>query len=500
MAGTSLLRPIGDRRFGFVQAQHLLNRAGFGGTRDQIEALQAMGVGGAVDSLVDFHRIEQEPVDTSAVDPDIVKPPTRQQRQVMARIRARGDEQEVQELAAMTRQRRAETRRDDRQQFRQAQSWWLKQMIATSRPLEEKLTLLWHGHFASNYRTVRDSYLLLQQNTLFRRHAAGSFADLAYGIIRDPAMISFLDNERNRRRLPNENLARELMELFTLGEGNYHEQDIKEGARALTGYSYSDNDFQFMRRVHDDRRKEILGRKGDFDGEDFVRILLQNPVCPIFVAYKLYKYFVADITYGRLDKASEAGRVIRGLADLIVKHEYHIAPVLHVLFRSHHFYDASIIGNQIKSPVQLLVGTTRMLELPPRNDVVMNRWMQMTGQMLFNPPSVAGWPGGRHWINTSTLFARQNMCIYLITGKHPTRRWNRRTVNYDPMPLLEGLPTHGYREVVGRLTEILLSANHSSARGKQLLAFLEQRGKPVSADTMLELLVLVTGMPEYQLC
>lgn len=500
MSGDDLLGPIPDRRFGFSEAQHLLNRAGFGGTRRQVETLRTMGVDAAVDTLVDYQPIDHQSPSPFEPSADIVRPLTRDQRRMIARIRAEGDSEEIQQLAAESRQRRSERRRTDRQQYQAAQSWWLQQMIATPRPLEEKLTLLWHGHFASNYRTVRDSYLLLQQNALFRRHAAGSFADLAYGIIRDPAMIVFLDNETNRRRMPNENLARELMELFTLGEGNYSEADIKEGARALTGYSYRDNDFQFMRRVHDGQGKQILGRRGDFDGEDFVRILLQNPACPMFVAYKLYKHFVADITYGQLERHSEAARALGGMADLLVKNEYRVAPVLHALFRSRHFYDASIIGNKIKSPVQLLVGTTRTLELPARDSLLTSRWLQIMGQVLFDPPSVAGWPGGRRWINTSTLFARQNLCVYLITGKHPRRKWNRQRVQYDPMGLFEGMDERGYPAVVDRLMTTMLSAGFPDKRRQQVLAFLHQRGKPVTADTVLGVLVLITGMPEYQLC
>jgi uncharacterized protein (DUF1800 family) len=370
-------------------------------------------------------------------------------------------------------------------------------MIETPRPLEEKLVLLWHDHFASNYRFVRDSYMMLQQNRTFREHANGSFADLAHAIIRDPAMIRFLNNDSNQRRKPNENLARELMELFTLGEGHYTESDIKQGARALTGYSVNDNDFMFRPGAHDPGQKTILGASGDFDGDAFVDILLAREQCPRWVAYKLYRQFVADV-----DDAPPAGseQIIEELAVELRRSDFELRPVLRKLFASAHFYDPAIRGAKIKSPTQLLVGAIRSMHTPARSFDVLRDAMEMMGQQLFSPPSVAGWPGGRGWINTSTLFVRQNLCTYLITGKLPFEDgWSRQAIAYDPAHLLDDVRPLTAEAGVDRLLEQLIAVKVSDARRNELVRFAKDSDLN-KRDAVIGLLLLITAMPEYQLC
>ena len=497
MATSNSLSPIKTADFGAAQAHHLLNRAGFGGTPRQVDALVGMGLNRAVDHLVNYGSIDPADLPGPEVDADLIEPAPREQRQKMRRARRDQDEQMMADFRAQRRQRR----QADREQHRRLQRWWMSRMFATSRPMEEKMTLLWHGHFASNHRTVRDSYLMFQQNVLFRRHAVGRFSDLAFGIIHDPAMIRFLDNHNNRKQKPNENLARELMELFTLGEGNYTEADIKQGARALTGYTYQDNDFHFAQRAHDPGPKVILGQRGRFDGDDFVRILLRQKACPRFVCYKLYNHLVGDVAYEHLADMPAARSVIWQMARELERREYQIAPVLRQLLRSRHFYDDAIIGNKIKSPAQLLVGTVRMMNVPARDLDTLVDAMRLMGQDPFDPPSVAGWPGGRSWINTSTLFVRQNLCAFLITGKRPgDQSWSTAQIDYDPMFLLEGLATRSHEAIVDRLLSTLLSGQVPAQRRRQMLQFLDQRSGPVKRDTIVALLLLLTAMPEYQLC
>ena len=497
MATSNSLNPIKAAEFGTIQARHLLNRAGFGGTPRQVDALAAMGLDRAVDHLVGYDSIDPTTLPGPEVDADLIQPPSRGDRQNMRR--ARRDEND--EMMAEFRMQRQQQNRADREQYRKLKRWWLSRMIATSRPLEEKMTLLWHGHFASNHRTVRDSYLLFQQNALFRRYAVGRFSDLATGIIRDPAMIRFLDNHNNRKQNPNENLARELMELFTLGEGNYTEQDIKQGARALTGYTFEDNEFKFSRRAHDEGTKVILGQRGRFDGDDFVRILLQQKACPRFISYKIYNNLVADVTYEHLGDVPVARGVIAQMARDLERRKYQMTPVLKRLLKSRHFYDDSVIGNKIKSPVQLLVGTVRMLNVPVRDLDTLVDAMRLMGQELFNPPSVAGWPGGRSWINTSTLFVRQNICAFLITGKRPdNRNWTTDQIAYDPTFLVEGEPMRSHEAITDHLLSTILSGRVSTQRRDQLMAFLDRGRGPVKRDTIVALLLLLTAMPEYQLC
>ena len=494
MAIDSSLNPISSKQFGYEQAQHLLNRAGFGGTPHQITSLQNLGLDQAVNYLVDYQQSPESRRTEPEVDLNIIRPPSPEQRQLIRRARQEHDEELISRLQRERNMRQGE----DRQQMRQLVQWWLSRMISTPRPLEEKLTLFWHGHFASNHRTVRDSYLMYKQNRFFRQNANGSFSRLVHGIIKDPAMLRFLDNNRNVKRKPNENLARELMELFTLGEGHYTEDDIKNGARALTGYTYVDNDFLFNRRMHDDSQKTIFGKHGNFNGEDFVNMLLDRPECSRFIMYKLYKYFVSEVADGVTGVAeSVCGRLGRQL----VKQQYELRPVLKTLFKSRHFYDPVIMGNMIKGPAHLVVGTVRTLDTPTRNIGVLADSMEMMGQQLFDPPTVAGWEGGRTMINTSTLFVRHNLCTYLITGKMPFKDdWSRDQIRYNPMFLLQNLPKRSPEAVVEQLITTVLSDWRIKQRRDEWVQFLRERSRGVTSDSVIGLLLLITATPEYQLC
>jgi uncharacterized protein (DUF1800 family) len=336
---------------------------------------------------------------------------------------------------------------------------------------------------------------------MFRDHAAGSFADLARAVVRDPAMLKFLNNDQNNKKKPNENLAREFMELFTLGEGNYSEDDIKQGARALTGYHVDDNDFVFHDRRHDSKKKTVLGETGKLDGDDFVEVLLNQPACPRYIALKLYRHFVADVS-DQMDEVSGPNMaVIQRMASMLRKNGYQVAPVLEVLFKSKHFYDPMIVGRKIKSPVQLVAGTARTLNTPTRSLGTISDGLRIMGQDLFDPPSVAGWNGGRSWINTSTLFTRQNVCTYLITGKDPRKKkWNRGQVGYDPMQLLAGIDSREPMPVVDHVVDFMLGDHTPAARREPLYKFMQDRSKGVSPDSTIALLTLIAAMPEYQLC
>ncbi|MHB1155216.1 MAG: DUF1800 domain-containing protein [Phycisphaerales bacterium] len=498
MASVSL-QPITRDRWGFGAAQHLLNRAGFGGTAGQIQALASMRPDEAVRYVVDYPADDDVKMD--GADKDIMRPLTDEQRLELARARRRNDEETLAKYQALRNQRMAQ----DREQLALLQQWWLGRMIESPRPLQEKLTLLWHGHFAVNYRGCQDSYLLYRQNQTFRGAANESFATLAQQAVRDPAMLIFLNNDRNVERQPNENLAREMMELFTLGEGHYTEKDIHEAARALTGYTYRDNDFYLAQHEHDKGSKEILGRRGAFDGDDFVKICLGRDACPWFVAYKLYRHFVGDV--GRADELSEAQKiVIDAMGRSVRKHEYRLKPVLTELFLSGHFYDETVMGRKIKSPAELVAGLMRTLRTPVRDAGMVSDAMRMMGQELFNPPNVSGWAGGRAWINTSTLFIRQNVATYLITGKAPFKDgWKRSEMGYDAMGILEGVETERgltptAKQVVDRVLGVLLGAAGTGRRREEMLEFLAGHGNRITNDVMVGLLCLVTAMPEYQLC
>ncbi|MFM2164502.1 MAG: hypothetical protein RL325_939 [Planctomycetota bacterium] len=489
-------QPLPDKEFDYLAAQHLLNRAGFGGTPSQVRALQALGLDDAVDYLVDFkgERVSNEGFEFRS---DILREQTPEERETLRRARAVNDTETV---ARIERERQMR-QNSDREQIAAMKRWWLARMIETGRPLQEKLTLLWHGHFATGYRTIENSWHMLMQNGMLRSNAAGSFADLARGIIGDPAMLKYLDNDENRKASPNENLARELLELFTLGEGNgYNERDIKEGARALTGRTFRGNDYFFDKAQHDGGGKQILRRSGNFDGDGFVSIILEQPACSRFVAWKLYRFFVSDAPTVTRDGAETIERLAKALREA----RYELRPALRALFRSQHFYALENRQGIVKSPTQLIVQTVRGLGTPVRSVDRLVEAGDLMGQELFQPPSVKGWPGGRSWINTATMFTRQTTAVFLITGRTTRGPASGTDEPYDAMQLVEHLRGAGgaldARECVRSIASFALGADPGPARLAELEDYLSGLGGRIDNDRVKALLCLITAMPEYQLC
>jgi uncharacterized protein (DUF1800 family) len=494
------LSPIRPADFGAEQARHLLWRAGFGGTAQQIQQLVEWGPEKSVDHLLDYDQIAFDPASPELFDREIMRPPTPQQQEQIRVARRAQDEETLARLRLVQQERE----RNDRRQMRQIQRWWLKRMIQTPRPLEEKLTLFWHGHFATAYRPVENSYNMFLQNLFFRSNALGSFADLLYGIIRDPAMLAYLDQNTSRRSNPNENLARELMELFSLGVGNYSEQDIREGARALTGHSFQQSEFIFRQREHDPNPKRIFGRTVR-SGEDFVTAILEQRACSIFICRKLYHFFVAEldnVAAPERDLPQDVRTVVADLASLMRNRRYLLKPVLRRLFLSQYFYSPRLMNQQIKSPLQLVVGALRSLHTPVRDLNILLDALDLMGQNIFNPPSVKGWDGGRSWINTSTLFIRQNILAYLLTGKRPLGYDAlAESEQYDPAPLLSHL-TQAQDPAAAAEALLRFTTGRAPADAIRLLethAQTRARGR-LTRDSLLGMLLLITAMPEYQLC
>ena len=432
--------PLPARDFDHAAARHLLWRAGFGGTPAQIRQLVDLGLNAAVDHLVDYPAVD--PTGPEDLDPDVIRVRTDEERKRIARARRDGD----QEILDAQRKVQLEARQADRKMFQNLQRWWVRRMITTAHAFEEQLTFFWHGHFASSNRSVRDTYLMYAQNVTLRENARGPFADLVTAIVHDPAMLKYLNNDQNRKGRPNENLARELMELFTLGVGNYTEADIKEVARALTGHAVKDNDYQFRANQHDTGVKKILGKTGPFDGDTVAQLLATRPACAPFIALKLYDHFVADVgdVDAQVPASHRAG--VDAFARVFREEKLKTGPALKRLFKSRHFYDPAIVGRKIKNPVQLVVGTVRSLNTPVREQAVVLSALGQMGQLPFEPPTVDGWNGGRAWINTSTLFVRQNYATYLATGdsgllggKRKKNRKKSAPETYRPTALLNGL-------------------------------------------------------------
>jgi uncharacterized protein (DUF1800 family) len=280
-------------------------------------------------------------------------------------------------------------------------------MLATDSPLSEKMTLFWHNHFVSSQQKVRFPKLLVDQNRLLRQQALGNFGTLLHAIARDPAMVLYLDSAQNRRAAPNENFARELMELFTLGEGRYGERDVKEAARAFTGWSIDrqTGDFRFYRFLHDGGDKTVLGRTGAFDGDAVLDILLAQPATAEFLTLKLWREFVSPDP-----DPAEAARI----AAVLRQSHYAIRPWLRALLLSPAFWAPAHRGVLVKSPVEFLLGLVETLDVADVDPRVLALASRQLGQDLFAPPNVKGWPGGDAWIGSSTLLARRQMVEHMF--------------------------------------------------------------------------------------
>lgn len=495
---------IKDNQFGYTQARHLLLRAGFGGTDEQIRTLAKWGPAKAVAHLIDFDQIPAEADAPDAFDDDIIRSLTRDERQRLTRARKSGDEETLSIYRAEVNRRK----KDDRKQMRDIQRAWLTRMVQTPRPLEEKLTLFWHGHFATSFRVVEDSYHMYAQNRMLRGNAMGNLSNLLRGIIHDPAMLKYLNNNQNRKDSPNENLGRELLELFSLGEGNYTERDIKEAARTLTGFTFEDNDFRYNKKQHDNGTKNVLGVRGNIDGNSLISAILKQKACALFITLKLYRFFVRDIPMDLSAIDSGTRKVILQLANMLRLGNYELEPVIRKLFLSRHFYDPMNIGSKIKSPSELLIGSVRSLRVPVRDISIVSDAMDLMGQSLFMPPSVKGWDGGRSWINTSTMFVRQNTLIYLLTGALPTRPlFLADKSHFDALALVPSLNTPSDsnpsdEQIVRELAMVTLGTDDDDviksvvqgARGSA------QEGDLRENETVIRALAMLTSMPEYQLC
>ena len=403
------LTPIGPADWNYDFAAHLLERAGFGGTPDEIQALAKMTPAQAIARLVRFEGTDAgslPPFEHSGVhDPGLEPfPPSRPAVTDMAKekgealgikVKPSGNRRLqpiVNEFFYWLRASVLETNR--------VSYWWANRMVTSPRPLQEKMALFWHGHFASNEAKVRDYRKLLGQLELFQKQGTGNFRNLTLAVAQDPAMLSFLDAGVNVKGASNENFAREIMELFTMGVGHYTETDIREAARAFTGWNYVDLKFVVNKDQHDDGEKTFLGKTGRFDGVDVIDIIMQQPATADFIAGKIYRYFVRQELSPELQK--QLGAVLRD-------NHYEITPLLETIFRSRDFYSPASVGTQIKSPVQLAVSTFRKLGLTSVPGVPdFNSATSALGQQLFSPPTVAGWAGGQSWITPGLLLERGN--------------------------------------------------------------------------------------------
>jgi uncharacterized protein (DUF1800 family) len=492
-----MLKALPTDRWNYELAAHLLNRAGFGGSPQEIQQLADLTHDKAVASLLDYEHIPDTTPDPVWAEPDpehmkdlrdSVKTATPDERRMIQQTESKL------QYARMT----------------ELRGWWLNRMAKGPRPFQEKMVLFWHGHFATSFEKVRDAYYMWRQNELFRRMATGDWQQLLVEAGKDPAMLLWLDQAQSRKEHPNENFARENMELFSLGEGHYTEKDVTEGARALTGWSLDRINQRYIYRpfFHDNDEKTFLGVTGNLNGDDVMAQIVAQPQSARFITAKLWNYFAGQPPSDELNDA---------LAAVFRENRNHFKPFLRVMFRSEEFYDPSIVRNEVKSPVQWLVGSVRMLEcdLPP----VLISWgmTRQLGQDLFAPPNVKGWDGGITWITTNTLLTRYNDAATLVQGTFPqltaadfarkpggpggdrvekiAQRIHIGGVNVEKILTPEERTNKDL--LVASLEHRLLQSDLHGNQEKALRDFLDSKTELNDAD-ILTVIRLVMSTPEYQ--
>ncbi len=365
----------------------------------------------------------------------------------------------------------------------QLSAQWVYRMINTPSPLLEKTTLFWHGHFATSAEKVQDARLMQNQNDLLRKHALGDFGQLLLEISRDPAMLIYLDSASNRKSHPNENYAREIMELFCLGEGNYTESDVRQLARCFTGWEIKRKKFRFNRYQHDSGSKTLLGETGTFGGEEAVKLVAKQQSAPQFIAGKLVRFFV-------MDEPDASDDLIEPLAKQLRDDDLHIGPTIRRILGSHLFFSSFARAKKIRSPAEFAIGFLRSLDGSTDAYLIANA-MRSLGQGLYFPPSVKGWDGGRTWINSSTLLGRSNLIRQIID--HDKTRFGKTTLS-------EYLAQHDVRDAKSMIPwiEPIMFATPIPELAKRRVAQLDKSVEDLD-ERFKDALHILCSLGEYQL-
>lgn len=431
----------------------LLRRAGFGFTPKEFKYYQSLGYDGTLDEL-----LHPQKVDNSQLE------------------------------KAITEQNFDFTNPSD------LRRWWLYRMVFTKRPLEEKMTLFLHGHFATSDRKVRNPHAMYLQNLLFRKYALGDFQQLLLNVSRDPAMIIWLDNQQNRKGKPNENYAREIMELFSLGIGNYTETDIKEAAKAFTGWQTNPSGYFFNKGQHDFSTKTFLGNTGNFNGEDIVAILANRPQAAHFMAHKLITFFAYDDP----DKS-----FVEKVASAYKTNNHSLGAMLKVIFTDKTFKSDRAYHAKIKSPAELVVGTLKTLQIQ-QLDIDLPQVMASMGQDLFHPPSVKGWDGGAAWVSSDTMMERFN-----FAARISSTRLDELTASTKPAELVDKHGLKNAQQIVNYFVDLLVDGDVPKRTRERLTEYVStdlngaKTGMIEDNDTLNAklrgLVHLIMTLPTYQL-
>ena len=468
-----------------VKIEHLFQRAGFGATPAQMKEFGEKSPEKALKFLLtDSEKINQLVI----IDEEIAM--------VMKKKTLRN----MLDRKSLPAEEIKEQIKEYREQLTDLNFSWVKNMASGESMLREKMTLFWHGHFACR---LRQPLLVQVQNNVIRENALGKFSDLLLAISKDPGMLQFLNNQQNKRDSPNENFAREVMELFTLGRGNYTEKDIKEAARAFTGWGANPKgEFVFRTNQHDDGEKTFQSKTGNLKGEDILNIILQNPKTSTFICTKIYRYFVNEIV---------DYQIIEQMTKRFRSTDYDIKDLMEYIFKSDWFYKQENIGTRIKSPVELLVGLQRNFGIQFERKQPVLFIQKSLGQILFYPPNVAGWSGGKNWIDSSTLMTRMKLPELIfkdseitfnpkdegdVNTENLSKKIKQMQANIDWSAFQNNFPTQNPQELLNKLDAYLLSRPLSAQQKSIILG--KSEGK-TSLSLLQNIAQSIASLPEYQL-
>lgn len=471
-----------------LKNQHLLWRAAFGPMAENVNELDTI-------SQKDLYKILLK---TSSKKPSAINVATNAFDGLVKGV------QDLGRMQKLTQDQKKQLRKQSVDDIKNLNLTWLSEMINSEAQLLEKMSLFWHGHFACR---VINIYFQQQLLNVIRNNALGNFGDLLREVSKSPAMLSFLNNQQNRKQHPNENFAREVMELFTMGRGNYTEEDVKEGARAYTGWGFNlSGEFVDRPFLHDTGNKTFLGKTGNFDGDDVIDIILEQKSTARFITQKIYKYFVNDTP----DKDK-----IEKLAAGFYQSNYNLRKLMNDIFLSDWFYEQKNVGTRIKSPVELIAGVRRMIPMELEKPETQLLFQRVLGQVLFYPPNVAGWPGGKSWIDSSALMFRMrlpqiltNAQAFLITpkddddvmmgregvDKRPSASQITVTVDWDSV--IKVFDKTARENLTQKVSNMVLQTNNS-INPNVLKRYVDNTSREgFIKSTMIELM----STPEYQLC
>lgn len=477
-----------------LKNQHLLWRAGFGPMAENDMDMDSMVPKQLLSLLLKNAAHSPEPLDVaSGLSLDAM------------------DDMQMQEADEKTKtERKRAVQKQYREDLKALNLRWLSVLVESKAQLREKMSFFWHGHFACRIVNIHFQQALLQS---IRTQALGNFGDLLKAVSKSPAMLQYLNNQQNRKQKPNENFAREVMELFTMGRGNYTETDVKEAARSFTGWGFNlKGEFVFRANQHDAGSKTFLGKTGNFDGDDILNMLLDQKQTAIFITKKIYRFFVNE----QVEEEQ-----LTWLANRFYKSGYAIEKLMEDIFTSEWFYDKKNIGTKIKSPIELLVGIRRILPMQLKEESAQLLFQRALGQELFYPPNVAGWAGGKNWIDSSTLMLRLRI-PQIITANEAIQIQTKR----DDDVMMGQMAQNKMREQLNKSFGSKATAEvdwasickvYAPIAREQLLAAIAgsilqatQNVSPLVLDKYLNkesremyiksVLVYVMSTPEYQLC